>query len=164
MRVKYTDDNGQEQVVDLVVIMGENSSGGMSPMGATTAADGSPATPVVSESTADWRGNYPNTWYLQDSATTEAAEAFYTSGDVSMYNHFEMNLTVLDAGNVTVSVSLDGTTYRDVILFDRSTEALFAAAAITAVGQYYIDGKFYSIKVTSSAASTNTIIYSHSVK
>lgn len=113
---------------------------------------------------SDYRGLYPATWYLDGTATTEAADTFYTSPDVSMYNHFEMGLTVVDSGNVTVSASIDGTTYADLILFDRSTEALFATAAITAVGQYYFDGKFKNIKVTSSAADTHTIIFSHSVK
>lgn len=131
----------------------------------TTDSSGNPVASVKPvDVPIDARGNYPATWYLQDGATTEAADAFYESGDVSMYNHFEMNVTVIDSGNVTVSASIDGTTFADIILFDRSTEALFATAAIDATGQYYLDGKFKNITVTSSAADTHTIIYSHSVK
>ncbi len=140
--------------------LGKDSSGEWSPMGAATDSAGNPATPIVDPD----RPSQPETWYTEvtDSSTADA-EAM-VMGDVSMFNRFTLGLTALTATSATVSASIDGTTFTDIIMWDASTGAPFATAAITAVGTYYMDAKYYSYKITQNGAGGSTIVYSLSVK
>lgn len=132
--------------------------------GATTSA-GSPAGLVVSESQADWRGNYPTTWYLQDSATIAATTSdnaeIYESGDVSMYNHHVVeNDSPVDA--VTIQGSLDGTNWSG----DLAVTGV-AATPLIEPGEFgEVDiSKWFKIRVLKDGTTNEVplIRYSHAV-
>ena len=149
-----------------VTNLGKNSSGRWVPMGATTAADGSPATPVVSESTADWRGNYPNTLYEAGSAaeTTQADEAeIYESGDVSMFNH-HIIVNTMATDDCTVQISLDGTNWTgDVVITGVAATPLIASGELGIIASPY--NKAFKIRVLKEGATAEngSIRYAHAV-
>ena len=109
-------------------------------------------------------GTWPANYYLEGTATESVdTTVMYTSGTASSYNRFTLGLTVLGATSVTVAASIDGTTYTDVRLFDASTGAVFATNAITAIGTYYLDGKYKNIRLTLAGTGATTVIFNHGV-
>jgi len=106
-------------------------------------------------------GNYPETWYSSGSWAGAADAATTTISSVESFNTFTMELHTLTATSATVALSLDGTNFTDVILYDLSTGALFATAAITATGIYQFRNlKFTDIRVTQAGAGAAEIRYS----
>lgn len=108
-------------------------------------------------------GTYPSNYYLEGTATEATAIVMYESAPVATYNRFTLGLTVLGATSVTVSASIDGTTFTNVRMFDASTGAVFATDAINALGTYYLDGKYKNVRVTITGTGTTTIIFNHGV-
>ena len=152
---------------EYVVINGKRYSA-MAGVGATTSS-GESAGLMVAESQADWRGNYPNTWYLEAVNIAGAAndDVIYTSGDVSMYN--EHTIQNESGGNISVQVSVDGTNWSTDIGVWRpqnvADELLDTPLADTHLG--VIKGKYKAIRILQSfvgSIAADTVYIAHSVK
>lgn len=99
---------------------------------------------------SDFRGNYPETWYLNGGTTANATNTdnlvIYTSPDISQYNATEFAAT---SGAVTIQGTLDGTTYSaDLAFVDlESTTPATRVKTTTGTTHYRLEGKWKNIKV-----------------
>lgn len=134
---------------------------------ALDARNGAELVDINSAWPAEWRLAFAGTAANVNDNTT-----VYVSPDVSMFNHHEFSVvTAPGANSIEVHVSHDGTNWEDtaVQVVDRALvvgAAVQSLAQITAVGNYYFDGKFALIRIINNGATTGaaaSVRGSHSV-
>jgi hypothetical protein len=128
--------------------------------------NGNAARNVVSESQADWRGNYPNTWYLPWSGTAGAADnaVIYQIDDASMYNYH--TFTASGTSGCDVEVSHDGTTWNVIavqLTSDVTTGGGIKVITIPTGSTAFLHGKFKHIRVLEDGATDANCVGAHSV-
>lgn len=112
----------------------------------------------------DYRGLYPDAWYLEWAGIAGAADnaVIYTSPDVSAYNVHYVEAT---AGTIDVDVSLDGTNWIaaiagvSLITTTPATRVVEAASGVC----LEIRGKFKKIRVNQKGATASNARGAHGV-
>ena len=154
-----------------LLLQKENADGTIEfvPMDLVETSSGESAGLVVSESQADWRGNYPATWYLEWTGTAGAANnaVVYQNDDVSMYNYH--TFTVSGTNRCDIEVSHDGTTW-DVIHVKQTdsvatlNDADYLLLPYVLTGKTgFIYGKFKHIRVLQDGVTDANCVGAHSV-
>lgn len=113
---------------------------------------------------SDYRGLYPESWYLQFTGAAGAADnaVIYLSPDVSAYNVHYIEAT---AGTIDVDVSLDGTNWIaavaavSLVTTTPTTRVVEAAAGVC----LELRGKFKAIRVLQKGAVASNARGAHGV-
>lgn len=123
-----------------------------------------PAEAVRQSVVSDYRGLYPDAWYLEfiGVAGVSDNDVVYTSPDVSAYNVHYIEAT---AGTIDVDVSLDGTNWIPAVAAVSLVTTTPATRVVEAASGVCLElrGKFKKIRVNQKGATASNARGAHGV-